>query len=135
VLPGLDLYGGWDWLRFAPDRSFAGDDRYFEENGYTFGLRFEGALGGGEEALIRIDGGGTYRHVEIEDQGGDLIENSGHSLGMEVGAGLVFPLNGSWRITPMLRYRSLSPEFDLAGGKVEGDLRYGALEVRVARLF
>jgi hypothetical protein len=136
VFHGIALYGGWDWLRFYADRSFAGDERFFEESGYTFGLRFEHAILGVAEPLFRIEGGRTYRHVEIKDDDvGDLIANSGYSLGFEIGAGMTFPLDTSWRLSPMLRYRSLSPAFDVGDHGVEGDLHYGALEVRVARVF
>jgi hypothetical protein len=134
ALEHLSLYGGWDWLHFRADRSFAGDDRDFEETGYTFGLRFEHPYRASDR-MIRLEGGGTYKHVEIENNRGDVIENSGHSLGFELGAGMVLPLRGAWRTAPMLRFRSLAPDFDLDGTTVAGDLRYGSVEVGVSRQF
>jgi hypothetical protein len=135
VLPHVHLYGGWNWLRFTANQSFVGVDRDFEETGYTFGLRFEHPFGEAREELFRVEGGGTYKHVEIENDAGEVLENSGHSLGFEVGAGVVVPLGGAWRISPMLRYRSLSPDFELNGSTVRGDLSYGSVEVGVSRQF
>jgi hypothetical protein len=35
--PHLLAYGGWDWIHFQADQSFAGPDMDFEETGYTAG--------------------------------------------------------------------------------------------------
>jgi hypothetical protein len=134
--PHLALYGGWDWLHFAADQSFAGADLDFEETGYDIGLRFEHPFGDETGVLYRIEGGATYKHVEIEDAEGDLIGDSGHGLGFEGAAGIVVPLgNGSWRLAPMLRYRSLSPEFEMGSSTIEGDLRYATVEIGLSRRF
>jgi hypothetical protein len=133
--PHLHLYGGWDWLHFTADDSFAGTEADFEETGYTFGLRFEHPLGLGSRRAFRLEAGGTYKHVEIEDDDGDLIADSDHSLGYEVGAGLVLPLGAEWRLTPMGRFRSLDPEFDIGSVTMSGTFRYVALEVGLTRRF
>jgi hypothetical protein len=128
------VYGGWDWLHFRADQSFAGTDRDFEETGYTAGLRFEHPLTGTSALLYRIEAGGSYKHVEIESEDGDLIADSGHGLGFEAGAGVVFPLGESWRLSPMLRFRTLAPEFDIGAATVTGDLRYVALELGLSHV-
>jgi hypothetical protein len=133
--PHLHLYGGWDYLHFSADQSFAGANRDFEETGYTFGLRFEHPLTASGGIAYRLDGGGTYKHVEVEDGDGDLILDSGHSLGFEGGAGLSFAIGAKWRLVPMARYRSLSPEFTISTVVTKGDLRYVGFEVGVSYRF
>ncbi|HEX7121196.1 MAG TPA: outer membrane beta-barrel protein [Gemmatimonadaceae bacterium] len=130
VMPHLHLYGGWDWLHFAPDQSFRGPNMDFEETGYTFGLRFEHPFVPTSALAYRIEAGGIYKHVEIEDDG-DVIEDTGHDLGFELGLGAVVPLGTIWRLTPALRYRSVALDFAAAAG----DMRYTALEVGISRRF
>lgn len=134
VMPHLHLYGGWDWLHFSnSDASFAGSDQDFEETGYTFGLRFEHPLAT-SATMVRLEVGGTYKHVEVEDADGEAITSTDHGLGFEVGAGMLLPLGGSgWRIATMLRYRSLGTEFVIGNVTTNATLRYAALEVGVSR--
>ena len=105
-LPHLAAYAGWDWIRFQADQSFAGNDMDFEETGYAFGLRFEHPIRGSATAGW-VRAGGTYDHLEVENTDGDILADSGHGLGWEVGAGVATPLRGGWSITPGVRYRSL----------------------------
>ena len=135
VQPHLHVYGGWDWLHFGSDNSFAGSDQDFEETGYTFGLRFEHPLGDASRLLYRIEAGGTYKHVEIENVDGDIIADSKHGLGYEAGLGLLWPAGDTWRFGPTIRFRSLSPDFDINGLTTSGTLRYVGLEVGVSRRF
>lgn len=131
----LHLYGGWDWLHFGADEAFAGADADFEETGYTFGLRFDHPLRAGGRTGYRLEAGGTYKHVEVENGDGDLIADSDHKLGFEVGAGLVTPLGDVWRVTTLGRFRSLSPEFDVGPATSSGTFRYVALEIGLTRRF
>lgn len=133
--PHLHAYGGWDWMHFRADRSFAGAERDFEETGYTFGLRFEHPFRDVSRILYRLEAGGTYKHIEIEDDDGALIADSKHGLGFELGGGVLVPLGESWRFVPALRYRALSREFTTGGTTTKGDLRYTALEIGISRRF
>lgn len=130
--PHLHLYAGWDWMRFTADDLFAGSDVDVEETGYTFGLRFEHPLREGSRRSFRLEAGGLYKHLEVEDAAGDLIEDSGHGLGFEFGAGLLLPLGRDWRLAPALRFRSHSPSFDAGGA--EADMRYIGFELGISRL-
>jgi opacity protein-like surface antigen len=132
VMPHLELYGGWDWLHFRADQSFAGFDRDFEETGYTFGLAFDHPFMANGRANYRFEGGGTYKHVEIENGDGALISDSGHGLGFELGAGVAVSLNDAWRISPMLRYRSTTPEFTIGNSKTKADFQYSGLEIGIS---
>ncbi len=131
----LHLYGGWDWMRFAADESFAGPEPDFEETGYTFGLRFEHPLGASSRTMYRLEAGGTYKHFEFEDEDGDITVDTGHGLGYEAGVGLLVPLSGSWRLAPTVRYRALSRDFTVGSVTTTGDLKYVALEIGFSKRF
>jgi hypothetical protein len=133
--PHLHLYAGWDWIRFTSDASFAGNDMDFEETGYTFGLRFEHPLRPASRVAYRLEAGGLYKHVEIEDADGDLVDDSGHGLGLELGAGLLLPMGERWRLTPTARLRSHAPSFTIGSTTTDGTMRYVGLELGVSRRF
>jgi hypothetical protein len=135
IQPHLAAYGGWDWLRFHATESFAGSDRHFQETGYTLGLRFEHPFDYESDVLYRIELGGTYKHVEVENVAGELIADSGHLLGVEVSGGIVVPLGRSWRVSPTIRLRSMRPEFEIEGVTSKGDLRYVGLEAGMSYRF
>jgi Outer membrane protein beta-barrel domain len=135
IQPHVFVYGGWDWMHFAAEQSFAGADMDFEETGYTFGLRFEHPFRAGSRMAYRLEGGGTYKHNELENTSGDLVQNTGHGLGYEAGAGMLVPLPRAWSIAPMLRYRSLTRDYTVSGASREGELRYVAFELGVTRRF
>lgn len=130
-LDHLSLYAGWDWHRFAPDELLGVQDLDVEETGYVFGLRFDHPFSGevGSGASYRLRAGVTLAHIELEDADGEITDDSGHGAGFEVGVGAMFPLGGSWRIGPELRYRSLGREVDVGSGPVDVDLNYLALDV------
>jgi hypothetical protein len=131
----LSSYAGWDWLRFHTSESFAGSDVDFEETGYTLGLRFENAFAPYSDFVYRIEAGATYKHVEVENDGGDLIADSGHEPGFEVAGGLAIPLGDVWRLSPTVRFRSLQPAFEVDGVTTNGSLRYAAFDVGVTYRF
>ena len=133
----LAAYVGWDWHKFAADQSFAGSDMDFEETGYAYGLRFEHPFSGetGTGTVYTLRAGRTYNHLEIENLEGDIIADSGHSAGWEIGAGTTFGLSDTWRVSPGARYRSLSPDVEVGGTTTEVDLKYVALEVGVTWSF
>lgn len=121
----MSLYAGWDWTHFTADQSLAGPDMDFEETGYVFGLRwehpFQGENGQGLAGWVRA--GGSYKHIEVEDNEGEILTDSGHGLGWEVGAGLSIPLATNWRLTPGIRYKALSRNLELATGTASWDVK------------
>lgn len=134
-LPHLGVYAGWDWHHFTADQSFAGNDLDFEETGYAFGLRFQHPLGGETSTVaLQLRGGGTVNHIEVENNSGDLVVDTGHGLGWEVGAGVAVRLGG-WELVPGARYRSLRRDFEIGATTTTGTLRYLAIEFGVARRF
>jgi hypothetical protein len=137
LMPHVLGYGGWDWIHFMSDQSFAGTDMDFEETGYAFGLRFEhpfgGESGGGPAWWVR--GGATYDHIEIENDDGDIVGDSGHGFGWEAGAGATFPFAERWSLTPGVRYRALSRDITVSGTTSAVDLSYTLFEVGLSRSF
>ncbi len=134
-LPHLGIYGGWDWHHFNAKQSFAGADLDFEETGYVFGLRFQHPFGGETGGVAyQLRAGGTYNHIEVEDNDGELVVDTGHGLGFEVGAGLAIPM-GSWQLVPGVRYRSLKRDFVIGNTTTPGTLAYLALELGFSRRF
>jgi hypothetical protein len=130
----LAAYGGWDWIHFQAQQSFAGTDMAFDETGYTLGLRFEHPMAG-DDVMFRVEAGGTYKHIEIANVDGDIVDDSGHELGLEAGGGVVVPLGTNWRLTPTVRFRTLTPQFEIAGLTTKADMRYAGVEIGVSRRF
>lgn len=136
VMPHLAVYGGWDWVHLSSDEDQPGGELDVEETGYVLGLRFEHPLRG-EVGFpkFRLQAGTTYKHIEIEDEEGDLIADSGHGLGWELGAGLVMSVAERFTVTPGVRVRSLTRDLDLGMGERSVDLRYVAFELGAAWTF
>jgi len=133
-MPHLEAYAGWSYNNFAVDQSFAGPDASFEETGYTFGFQFIHPIGESTLSyLVRV--GGTYNHIEIENNDGDIIIDSGHGLGWQAEAGLVIPLSEKFSILPSVRYRSLNREIDINNVSTSVDLNYLSAGVGVTWSF
>jgi len=112
-MPHLSAYGGWEWHLSRSNGLVAGQKLDVEDNGYTLGLRFEHPITPRTGYWVRA--GGLYNHIEIETEDGHLVSDSGHGLGWEAGAGLVFPLNPRLSLTPGVRYRSLTRDVEIGG--------------------
>jgi hypothetical protein len=133
-MPHLGAYAGWDWHHFIADESFAGPDVDVEETGYAFGLQFIHPIGESSLSYV-IRAGGTFDHIEIENDEGDIVADSEHGLGWEAGLGLDMAFAGDWHVRPMVRYRTLSRDIDIEEEVTEVDLNYVALEVGFALSF
>ena len=133
-MPHLAAYAGWSYNNFAVDQSFAGTDASFEETGYTFGFQFIHLIGESTLSyLVRI--GGTYNHIEIENNDGDIIIDSGHGLGWQAEAGLVIPLSERFSLLPSVRYRSLNRDIKIENVSTSVDLNYLSVGVGLSWSF
>jgi hypothetical protein len=135
VRPHLFTYAGWDWMRFRTDAVPAASRMDFIETGYTLGLRFEHPFRVGSDLAYRLELGGTSKHIEVENDVGELIADSGHEIGFESGASLVMPFGKTWRLIPTARYRSLGVGLTMNDASSKGHHRYYGIEVAVAREF
>lgn len=133
-LPHLAAYAGWDWMHFGADEMVGTGDVDVEATGYAFGLRFEhpfsGETGPGPAYWARA--GVLVDHIEIEDQEGDLVADTGHGLGWEAGAGVAIGVGEKGSLTPGVRYRSIARELEFDGFEVPVDLQYVAAELGFA---
>lgn len=130
LLPHLSAYAGWDWHRFGAGDALATGGE-LEETGYAAGFRFEHPFAGetGNGPAYRLRAGVTFNHLEVEDDGGDIVADSGHGAGFELGAGVTFPLGDEWRLAPGLRWRTLTRDLEAGSVSEEVTLSYLALEV------
>lgn len=123
ILPSLGAYAGWSWNRFSSEQSFMGNNMDFEETGYCFGFQFMQKFKQSKTGYT-IKGGGTYNHIETENSNGDIINDTGHGLGWQVGAGVNVPIGNRWFLVPEVRYRSLSRTIGTGDGKRDVNLNY-----------
>lgn len=130
----LAAYAGWSYNNFAVDQSFAGTDASFEETGYTFGLQFIHPIGETEVKYL-LRAGGTYNHIEIENNDGDITIDSGHGLGWQAEAGLVIPLSEKFSLLPSIRYRSLNREISINNTTTPVNLNYFSAGVGLSWAF
>lgn len=134
-LPHLAAYAGWDYTVFGALEAIAGPDLDVEETGYVVGLRFEHPFREGGRTNGWVRSGLTYNHLELENDAGDLIADSGHGFGWEFGAGLALPVRGRWSVTPGIRYRSISRDLEIGDTSVPVELQYVAFELGLGLRF
>ncbi|GAB4301160.1 MAG: hypothetical protein Kow0098_29180 [Ignavibacteriaceae bacterium] len=133
-MPHLAAYVGWSYNNFAVDQSFAGNDASFEETGYTFGFQFIHPIGESSISyLVRL--GGTYNHIEIENNAGDITIDSGHGLGWQAEAGLAISLSEKFSLLPSIRYRSLNRDIEINNVSTSVDLNYFSVGVGLSWSF
>ncbi len=123
----LHAYGGWGWHLLDADSTVLPDGA-IEETGYVLGLAFESPFGRSDWDY-RAHAGVTYEHIEIEDDDGDVIDDSGHGAGFEVGAAMIVPLAGRLSLVPGLRYRYLSRDVGVRGRGSSKSLDFLAIDV------
>ncbi len=127
VLEHTGLYAGWGWNKFTADESFAGTNADFEETGYVFGLQFKHPVGTSPIAwYARL--GGLYNHIEVENNKGDIIHDTGHGFGFQLAGGVDIPLGKNWSLTPGVKFNSINR--DLENVEAVDNLQLNYLQVR-----
>lgn len=130
-MPHTGIYAGWGWNRFSAKSSFAGVNTEFEETGYVIGLQFKHPLDGFLSSYyLRV--GALYNHIEVENDKGDIIGDTGHGLGFQLAAGVDIPLGQKWSLTPGVKYNSLSGTGDIED--IQFSMDYNYLSVRMGFL-
>ena len=133
-MPHLAAYAGWSWNKFNADKSFAGNDTDFEETGYSFGLQFIHPISNSNISYL-IKAGGIYNHIETENSAGNIINDTGHGLGWQAGAGVSIPMGNRWNLIPEVRYRSLSRDIKIGNEKIPVDLNYVSAGLGISYTF
>lgn len=131
LMPHTGIYGGWGWNRFGADNSFAGVDVCFEETGYVFGLQFKHPIGTMPLSYY-LRAGGLYNHIEIENEAGDIIGDTGHGLGFQLAAGINYPVSRNWTVTPGLKFNYLSKDVEIQG--ITTGLNHNYISLRIGFL-
>jgi len=127
----LGAYAGWGYNNF----NIKDSDVDFDETGYTFGLQFIHPIGSSENLSLLFRAGGIYNHIELEDNDGNLIDDSGHGFGWEVGAGLNYNIGGNWNLRPQIGYRTLSRDLNIEETTFNVDVNYIAVGLGIAVTF
>jgi long-subunit fatty acid transport protein len=122
-MPHLSAYTGWGWNSFSEKNPSAGNKFSFEETGYSLGLQFIHPIPNYKLKYL-IGFGGIYNHIEVENNNGDSIADSGHGLGWEVTTGVSYPFGERFHFTPSIRYRSLSRDLSIGSITTPVDLNY-----------
>ncbi len=134
ILKHTGIYAGWGWNRFGADNSFAGADVCFEETGYVFGLQFKHPIGSSPLSYY-LRAGGLYNHIEIENAAGEIIGDTGHGFGFQLGAGLDYALGKNWSIVPGIKFNYLSMDIEMDGVTTRLNHNYISLKVGVIKRF
>ncbi len=121
------LYAGWGWNRFGANNSFAGSDICIEETGYVIGLQYQQMRNQSFGYFVRL--GMLYNHLEIENNEGDIIHDTGHGPGFQLAGGLVIPLSAKWNLMPGVKFNALKR--DLTDEGTTRTLKQNYLQIRV----
>ncbi len=130
--PLLSAYAGWGMRQFDAETTNGSPD--VEQTGYVFGLQAIRTLAD-SKLSYRARGGLTYEHIEIENARGDIVEDTSHGVGFEVGAAVVYSVSEQLSLTPGVRYRFLSRDVDFESTDRSVDLSYVVLDVGIAWTF
>ena len=120
--PHLAAYAGWEWHLQQTDELSVGQTLDLNDNGYAVGLRFEHPLLASTAGWVRA--GALINHIEVEDESGTTIDDSGHGLGWEGAVGLTFPIGRRFGLLPSVRYRSLLRDLSVDGVTTSATLSY-----------
>lgn len=132
VLQDVGIYVGWGWKKFDADNAFLTSRIDIRETGYTAGVQYIHRRSGSSLSYL-IKGGLVYNHVELEDNNGALIADSGYGIGWQAEAGISLGIGNSWELRPTLRYRALPGNIEVFNGQMSVDLQYISLGVGLAK--
>ncbi|HLN53561.1 MAG TPA: outer membrane beta-barrel protein [Lentimicrobium sp.] len=124
----VSVYAGWGGNKFSAKESFAGNDMDFEETGYIIGLEFKHPVGNSGISLFGR-GGALYNHIEIENEEGDILHDTGHGWGWQAAAGADIPLGKNWSLTPGVKFNSLNRDLEISD--INYDLQQNYISARI----
>jgi|AntRauTorckE5430_2_1112549.scaffolds.fasta_scaffold17827_2 hypothetical protein len=129
LLEHTGIYAGWGWAHFAGN-----DQLDYEETGYVMGLTFEHPF---PQSSINyyLRAGALYNHLEVEDDSGEIIDDTGHGWGIQAAAGVDIPIGSKWSLTPGVKFHALDRSLDNGGQINNLDLRYLSARVGLRKRF
>ncbi len=131
----VSAYLGWGFNTFNASDSYESEDIDVDETGYTFGFLFIHPIGSSQKVSFLARAGGIYNHIEVENEEGDIIADSGHNVGWEAGAGVQFELGQGWSLRPQLGYRALSGDIEMDNFTSDFDMNYVSFGIGLAKFF
>jgi len=134
ILSNAGIYAGWGYNSFSTETSSSEANRDYEETGYVLGLQFAYPSDGGILSyFLRL--GALYNHIEIENDNGDILNDTGHGLGFQLAGGINIRLGSGWSLTPGFKYNSLSDKTEFEGTSMQLDYRYISARIGIMRRF
>lgn len=133
-MPYTSVYGGWGYSHFNADDSFAGSDTDFEQTGYILGLQFKHPIKTSPVSYF-LRAGLLYSHIEMENNNGEIISDTGHGVGWQAAAGIEIALGKNWSLAPGLKYNWLSGETDFENAKYQLDHRTVSAQIGIIKRF
>ena len=133
-MPFTSVYGGWGYMHFNSNESFAGPDVDFEQTGYILGLQFKYPIGKSPVSYF-ARAGLLYSHIETENKNGDIISDTGHGLGWQAATGIEVSLGKNWSLAPGIKYNWLSGETEIGGEKHQLDHRFVSARIGLIKRF
>lgn len=133
-MPFTSVYGGWGYSHFNADDSFAGSDTDFEQTGYILGLQFKHPIKTSPVSYF-LRAGLLYSHIEMENNNGEIISDTGHGVGWQAAAGIEIALGKNWSLAPGLKYNWLSGETDFENAKYQLDHRTVSAQIGIIKRF
>lgn len=133
-MPYTSVYGGWGWSHFSAKESFAGPDIDFEQTGYILGLQFLRPISSTPVSYF-VRAGLLYSHIELENNAGNIISDTGHGVGFQVAGGIEVSMGKNWSLSPGFKFNSLSGETEVEGVNYQLDHRYVSVRIGVVKRF
>ena len=133
-LPFAGIYAGWGENWFSTETSSSDTNRDYEETGYVLGLQFQYPFKGTRSSLF-LRAGALYNHIEVENDNGDILQDTGHGPGYQVAGGVDIGLGSGWSLTPGIKFNSLSREAELEGETMILDYQYLSARIGIMKMF
>lgn len=133
-MPHTGVYAGWgaNWLSTENETSELNRD--YEETGYVVGLQFKHPVAGSSASYL-VRAGAIFNHIEVENDNGELLEDTGHGAGLQIAAGMDFKLGSSWSIVPTVKYHSLNRPMNSEGSMIDTKFNYLSVRVGILKMF
>lgn len=134
VTKHLGLYGGWGYNAFRSEYEPVRRRCDFEETGYIIGLQYKRQM---ETSIVSVfvRGGYQYKHIEIEDPTGELLFDTKHGSGWQVGFGIDIPLAEKWSLIPEMKFNALPERSGMATADPLSDRNYFSVRMGILRKF
>ncbi|MBE0675957.1 MAG: porin family protein [Bacteroidales bacterium] len=129
-LPRFGVYAGWGANWISSENTDSELNRDYEETGYVLGLQFRQPIGTSKSAYF-LRAGALYSHIEVENDNGDILEDTGHGFGVQLAAGMEFELGSSWSISPVVKHHFLSRDHNGA----DTDFNYLTVRLGIMKRF